>query len=640
MARTWKAKWKLPGARGMVSSSDPLDVPPEAGLLVENADFSRKLGALCKRPGFDLHALAAGLPPEAGVILSLAYLPYVKVWDDLGTTKINQHTGRLIVQVNGEHGLDYYYREINLDTGAIGAWSLLQSSLDCGTTRADRIRWVLEPGVLRGVCGNWEDSYPVWMGYIDRAIADHNGYFHDFTYRGATVPADLRGYHDIFTSRVLPEAEAGMKFIGKYLFGSAGYKNMGLRYLLVPVFDGHQVATPNEIELINSEWSTNITVDLGCNDVHRFVHLQIATIWSQNPRLTGFNVYESHSLETRQNVSTLIDPYDDWKLARQIDLRIGNPNPVYQEWGRSEIYPGQDSHMNIQYTDYLENDCFNDLWIEIIVSETHSEFYRVTDTTSEDPSEYTYIHFTPDLNTQIQHLRDYSIRLYERWKQVGAGNFFSIDLLMDGTGLSEQVAPEWLPLPNQVNDPTYKYPKIGANYQHAIFFEEMLVAGNVFFDGVKKPLDVMISLPINSDFAGHDLFPDTINLEPMADDEIMGFAQSLNILGIFTKYRIFRYTFDDSGPRLLESPFKIGLVAPDSLVTINGWHWFLGRHGPERSVYRWDGIHPPEDMGAQIGDELKEMLAEDGVIPEHAIGWFDKRTQQYRLALNAYQYAS
>jgi hypothetical protein len=631
--------------QGMISASDPLDVPPEAALYLENADFSRKLGALCKRPGFDIYTLAEGLPVDMGLILSLGWFPYIKVWNDAGETKINERRGRVIVQVNGEHGLDFYYRELNLDTGAWEAWSGLQSSLNYGATRADRIRWLVEPGVMRGVCGNWFDSFPIWIGYVDRNQTEGNGFFHDYTFNGGTPTEDKRTYSGLFSSVALPVISGGIKLIGKYLFGDAGYKNMAVRYLVVPIFDGHQVASLDQLEPISSAYGKILTVDMGANDVHRFNHLQLAVSWihnsppdsGPNPRLTGYNIYESHSAMTAHGLAMLVDPYDDWKLSRQIDLREGNALPVYKAEGTCDFTAGGHCTINVPFTDFLENDCFNDLWMEILIDENTIETYRVEDTTSEDPSQYTFLHFTSHANSQLQWAANYPIRLYERWKQVGTSNTFTIDLMLDGTGLSEQVPPEWLPAPNRVNDPTYKYPKIGANYRHAIMFEEMMIVGNVYFDGAKRPLDIMISNPINADFAGHDLYPDTITLDPLSDDEEMGFAQSLNILSLFTKYRIFRFTFDESGPRLLEAPYSIGLVAPDSLVTINGWHWFLGRHGPEVSVYRYDGIHAPEDMGAQIGDDLKAIIAASGVQLEHAIGWFDKRTQQYRLAINSYQ---
>jgi hypothetical protein len=633
MTKLLRHKWRS-FDKGMVTAVDPRDVPAGYLTYAQNVDYAREYGTLRKSYGFDRHDVDQPLPENFPPVLSMGWMTY--------TNENDAKMGRLVVQTNGSstgyiyNTLDWYFRDYDFDGDTWVDWnagvpnSLSQEDI-YGTTKADRIRWTSFHEVMRGACGNESDSYPLWFGFIDRNADDNEGYFHNYTtvIPEAGDPATTTGDRDTFvgvaTSQSIPNIKCGILQTTDGFFGTdlSTYINEKVRYLIVPILDGHQITSPNNITNYSS-------LRVNWEDANK------------NPRLSGFNIYESRTVRNvASSEEAYLPPFPYWELIKYVDIRTGNDVPIYSDNGTFNS-SGNFFAFDGMQNRFDDNDAFNGLWIHILYKTTDGtnidEWYKITDHGME--ANDGRIYFTPHGNTALVGATSYRIDVMEKWDSDTTDSYY-IELYVDGNA-AIQPAPDGLPDPNKLADSTYDYPEISCNYKRSILFEERHVVGNVYFDGKKHPLMMRWSNPINDPFAGHDIFPNYVMIPSTTDDEIMGFAQSLNVLSVFTKRKIFKYVFENGVPVLQETPYSAGLVAPDSLVTINGIHWFFGQEGQILSIFRYDGIREPQDVGAGIRDQIEAwMVDENGLTRPHiqphlTLGWRDYRTGQYRIALNTY----
>jgi hypothetical protein len=635
--KPWRWKWRAPGIKGMVSAADLRDVPPEYASYLLNADLSREFGAIRKAPGFDRHDADNPLPDNFPPVLSMGWFTYVDVWRT-GTSEdpSNSRMGRLIVQCNGnpsgtELPFDFYYRDYSYDDDEWLAWQGPFTNEDIyGAIKPDRIRWSVFPGVIRGACGAESDSDPLWMGYVNRNADDDNGYFHDYI--------DLSDQHTFvgtYISESVPETTYGFDGDPTYIHWQSplnGYKDERIRILAVPVFDGHQVSDIGKTNDYGSSQRRALCVVANFpfgGDFKEAIKANFYVSLTDGyfpERLTGFNFYESiQKTGIGAEGSEGDAPFGAWKFSKHVDIRTGNDTPILRLRG---VFSASSNNVIVFGLRFADN-AFNNMFIDVDGTK-----YKITDTIDSDPD--TEIQFTHSLDGT----HDFTIE--ERWGTFAAGSNITMHMYFDGSTQVVGDVPSWLPDPNLLGNETFTiienqhYTPIICNYKHSILFEDRHIVGNVYYDGVKHPLMMRWGYPTGDPLAGHDIFPFELIVPSHQGDEIMGFAQTLNVLTIFTRENTFRYVFEDNIPKLQESPFNVGLYAPDSLATINGIHWFFGQRGPILSVFTYDGIHEPQNVGEVIQPDILWELTKSGIQPGLAIGWYDKRTNDYNLALTRY----
>lgn len=651
MSRKWEKQYKLPGQKGMWSAADPRDVPDDAALSIQNAVFRESIGELAKRPGFDL----SGLSPvhfDMTKILSAGFYPYEEVEELPGTEElVVNRLGMLIAQVDGvitdeENGLDWWYNTYDFEANSWAGWQgpFTEEDLFGGTgLRADKIRWVRSKDALRGLCGNESDSTPIQVRYVSRLSRDDNGFFHDFTSiidAAGAVPhttGDAIQFAGIVQSIDFPPARTRIFNIQSFLTNIGTFKDDAIRYLIVPVYDGHQIGMPEDNWVGESYWA-EINIDNNYSSVR--ITLQCVAVEVQPPhtfnihRLTGINVYQSLSSMAITGEQSGLTDYSGWGLVKQIDTRIGNPVPSAHY---KAIYDSAASLLQIQQPN-IPNDIFNHLWVNI-KQETDgtdiNETYRITDTVQSDPHT-TNIGFTPHANTALTDQTWYYIDIEERWR-LHVGNTYRIDVLLYGSEVPGK-APPWLPDPNKLSDPGLRLPEVSVNYKYSIVWEHRPVVGNVYdkFAERRFPLQFRLARSPLAEFPGDDILWDFVDVPGAVGDEIMGFGLAYDVLLVHTKYRIYPYVLQDNVPILKEPVFDYGTISGDSIASEDGITRFFGRRGLRESFFRMDGIQKPTDIGRPIMFDIRTALAQEGVEKELVKGWIDKDSNKYRVAINRY----
>jgi hypothetical protein len=642
----WKKVWNAPGIKGMISQANPRLLPDGFAMQVENADFSRKLGMLMKDYGFDLHEIGTTVPALMADVLSIGWMTYVKVWGDDGT-KINAKMGRLYAQVDygttpGVLLLGYYWIEYDFAAASWGAWSTLQTDLDYGTTIPDRIRWTpFQPNVMRGATGVTADSKPIWVGYVNRKASDNNGLFKDYTFDTVAHPTtgDRVSVTDVYMGDGTPNTKCGVVQISNVYDDTANFSNEKIQIIVVPEYDGHQVTSTEQVDDFSASILYRETVSFNTLEKRALrINVNINFIDDNgefpNPRVTALNIFVSRC------PNTTFDVWTPWDWVYRVDLQtgtlgsFGRHNGMYNQGSPAVLISNWGAPL-IEWPDMLKN-----LWVSIRRESNIRELYRVSDVVMVSNPNQALIYFTASSHTGLHQDSYYDYDLIGKW-YTDNNQDFTCGIILNGTEIPQEEAPAWLPDPAKLFDLDYRIPVVSCNYRYSIEFQGMHVVGNVYHDGEWKPLQMRISNPKNHPLAGFDIFPDEQNIPSDAGDEIMGFGVAGDVLSVFTKKKLFRYTFDGGiTPRLVELPWSVGLVSGDSLKEIGAVYWFLGQYMVNRkitySIFRYDGLHEPENVGDKISGELLAALIADGCIPELAQAWLDELNQQYRVAINSF----
>lgn len=633
----------------MWSSALPRKTPDEYAQLIVNGSFIAKSGILSCSPGFDIHALAQGLPGGMNRVISLGFMPFVRALSKMGL---------LIAQIwidDPDYGIRWYSREINFqfDPAIWGNW-VAHYVLGYGETVANRIRWqILSDRAMRGACGNEADNIPIWCGYINRNSGDDHGYIHIYyTAGGYGLNGDIDSYTELLEGETIPVYESvGFSALdGTNTFyvsgqGLGAYSEETIILIAVPIIDGYQSLSPYRIDSspgylrsLRLRWdSTNGAI----------LKTKFAIQWTpyaapyQKYRLTGFYIYQSEC-QTLPNTPEL---FGAWKLVRHIDIRDGVSEPIYSGRGHLEGIAGNTRNVFILRGNWPDiDDLLVGFVLEIMIPTTTgdlvSERYIITSCASLPDGTYWLI-FLVAQGSLLLNEGDYDVSIYEKWvysDPVNPGeNIYKIPLILKNEP-NEYNAPAWMPNPNQIGNAGYSAPEVRYNYVRQIEFQDRHIVGDIydFFLSTKFPLRVAYTEPKLTPHAGLDIFQNIFDLSGRDDDVVRGFTHSLNMLSIFTKYRIFKAAFEPI-LTLRESPYPVGLAAPDSLCSIGLNHWFLGQSGTAKTVYKYDGIHQPVDIGYRLAAELDAALSAIGCVPELSQGWYDKDENQYRLAVKTFE---
>jgi len=634
-----------------LKNANRLAIPRDFATHIKNGRFSESFGAVEKDTGWDISEIMAGAPVNLMPILSMAFYPYDVILDNGDITRY----GRFYIQVDGdplglEHGLNYWYREYDYQVGVWGAWQGSSATTPFseehiyGTTKADRIRWSKFPNVVRGACGAYSNSNPLWIGYVDRGIDQDKGFFRTYTYPN---PRDRYGISDVIVSEGIPQVTAGIKLLATHHHGEDeeyGFYRKALLLIVLPEYDGVQIANIDHIDNFvfgSYEYYKTLIIPYTDDlDYYRYdlslavvLNLGGSALTPMCPRLTGFHIYKCES--GYEPYTSQGEKYS-WStplLVRRIDSQTGTDYVMIRDWQFINNSPGTNIWIaNLGPSGWVKvDDEFIDFWIEIKISEGNFERYRITDSNTSS------VTFIASADTQMVTSTRYVYSIRERWVSQVVDEVFDIKLKLDTIGLINSAAPPYFPEPNKIEDEDYDIPQITANYKASIHFENRHIIGNCFYNGEYHPLMMRYSDVDGSDFAGHDLFVNEHIIPALAGDEIMGYASSLKMLSVFTKQDIFRYMFEDGGaPVLQDTPYNVGLVAPDSLVTIDGIHFFVGQEGNRISKYKYDGIHKPERIGDRIQDDLTEAINQPGVVKEMIQGFHNKNANRYDISINRF----
>jgi hypothetical protein len=585
-----------------------------------------------------------------GTILSYGFFPYIKV-EAVGDEDVFRRLGRLYVQVSGENNFNWYHIDYSFESEEWGNWEGPYTEDDiAGTFKPDGvINWVSYPNVLRGAAGTGEDANPLWIGYIFRRKVDDKGYFRDYTYTPdhpdgedmaeANQVKEMAGFEDI---------EAGLQ-ITPWATNRNGYVNNDTtRFMLMPEYDGTQIAPHSKISTLvvsSLTYLPNVVdfLEFIAPSAQYEIGCRIKFWPGADPppalRLTALHLYRSKkSVEENR--------FPPWEKIRRIDIREGTEHVVESRYGECYSPVEEWTHgIKIEGSAWYSPDSYTTLWIEIHIitgtgeTEEVVERYKIKEVATSDVN--TYIMFNADGNTNLDYGTRYYFKLTERWSPTTLG--YVIGMLSYGTEISLGDAPPWAPDPNRIDEVDYRPPDPLANYKHAIFAEDVNIVGNVRHDDEYKPLQFRESFSSLDELAGDDLFSLKYNVPARVGDEIMGFGKKLltqyaepkQLLSVFTKESIFRYIRDANIPILQETVHNIGLKSSKSLNTHGEVHRFLGVENNRISVYKYDAIEKPKDIGDPILPDIEEALARDGVSVEDAKGWYDGDVNQYRLCIYA-----
>lgn len=661
----------------MASSPDPNDLKPDLAQYALNIDTQTMPGALQKATGVSVYdfsdVLNNGQLPNGEHIVSVGRLVYNKVWD--GDEKVNRLMELVVIQVDGDHGFDWY--EIEREVGTEN-WILQhgENALFCGwdangnriysnpefegqfgVTRAGKARWMEHNGVLRAACGafintdaipahpmyNKSDSFPLQWRYVNRwpidpAVGEVKGYFKEYRADQTNVGHCLLGHSGLVRSVGLPDytppeielltwdsTSWGTTKVWP-LFNDLGYVSGVVKYVLLAEFDGHQIASQkaepetNESLVLNTSyyaWGSRIKITI----------TDYATDGSFPKRLSAFRLYRSYQstgvqIAGQPNATpTIFPPYE--QFAR-LDIKDGQEDLFVIDSIRSgaqfKWVPNRD--IASEFPEGL----LDDLTAKV-TDDTGTEYECNVDDTGAY-NEWVFVTLDLPAAAEITNGNHYVLRFNSRWRVNGN----NVEIYFVDFNLPQIIGvPSWIE-PNTELD---RLPPIECNYAKAVVFRERNYVVDVAFDDVLEPTMLRYSNATNDPLAGFDLFPKYLIPAISKDDKIVAIANYLDFALILTKYKIFKYLIGSDGINelLAEQPWEIGIEAIDSFTVVNGISYFLGRSGGEVSLYVWNPSGAPKNVGHAIRPTLDGILNAQNMHSEMATGLWLPKDKKYLLNL-------
>lgn len=665
-------------SRGMMDTPDPGDIPTNSAQTCNNADFVRKAGKLSKSYGVSEYTFG-DLWTSQKPILSMERFVYNKVWSS--GDNINKPHEIVIVQVIPSsaslHFFEWYEFERPVDLSAgwtisgpfyIGydefynyIWSN-EFKGEWGITWPGRINFTETSGVLRAGCGNFinedenfsdhnkSNAYPILWKYVNRyprePIPDSpdievNGFFKVFD-DGDTLNGEcLESYEGIWRGRSIPDFTPTLTLLDSDspsqpsrwpTHDQFGYEETSRNlYAVLAEYDGHQIA-PLKHEPAGSycsisqdyqkEWTTKLQIEIAGGDG------QAIQDYSFPKRLTALRFYRAAmslgiiapGYVQAHAPTAQYGPYEE---IYRIDIRDGVEN-VFS--GEGQFVTGATYDCRAQFNistsnpDDIATDLWKDLFIRVDIGDDTFEEYRILWSGAGTNAAWGYsglIEFNLPVGSSIDPTAEenYHFSINSRWYYDDTAGEDNVKITLLDSNVPILDSPPWLvsglELKNQ--------PKVECNYTHSAIYKDRNFVWGSAFDDIIRPLMLRWSNEINHSHAGYDLFPNYLFPETTRDDEIVGVANHLDWMLIFTKRKLFKYMIQNSSMVLAEQPWDVGVVAANSLRYYNGKFYFWGKQGEKTSLFVWDGESEPKDIGKFNKKLITTMLNLPDSKPEWAM---------------------
>lgn len=653
-------------SRGMASNPDPADIEANAAILVRNGDLSQFPGCLSKDTGVSRYDFGGALPngslPENEEIMSVGCFTYNKVWS--GSDKVNKKYEVVVFQFRGEHDFDWYetQREVGMENweelvkyfcgyvyDSINGWTAeysqpeFEGAWGVSNDHDLPVRWNAHNGVLRAAMGshilladqqqpnhpmeNKSDSFPLQWRYVNRfpadsAIDEVNGYFKMYDNRLSYNGNCLAEYAGVVRGVGLPDytppamvlLQSGGLIPNTWkLWNGMGYTSATIKYVLVPIYDGHQIGAQkaeavlcNKIQGTGAEeryhtWGTKIQIT-----ITDFADINFPK------RLTGFLLCRSHIeyglIEESANItSTIMPPYD---IIAHIDIKDGVEN-LYSDNGKLTSLTTAMGvfKIKVEYDDLLAIEADNLKNLTVKFTDDNGLVKEFPIETTNLNQGYLYIYYLSDGTLGYVTVgKYYAITINSRWTHSVNNTVLTFFDMNHAAGF----APFWLD-PNKV---LADQPKADCNYGAIEIFKERTFFTDIAFDDEKRREMLRFSFPTNHTFAGLDLAPNYL-IPPIGhDDKIVGVRNHLDFLLVCTNRGFFKYLMTESGvDAIAELIWDSGLASIDAYQEVDGISYFMGKRGGKTWAYVWNPSGQPKPL-AHIRSTIEGFLANGAQVDD------------------------
>lgn len=626
---------------GLVSNIDPNDIPGKGFRVFQNFVIGRYGGGIAKRLG--IREAGCGVPTTSFEIIQLYFA---------SLQKQNVKTGYMFVQLKGDtNGLDLHYCEYNYSTKVWGSWSELVGTANPagGAVKADKLNFagVWRDGIRIG-CGANSDSYPLWVGYINKEKdTDLNGYFNN-----------LVEYQGLYVSRAAL-AECSIETVIGYNITekrnatavgiSAGLLTTDKRYFYKATYeyDGYQEGNADRDSF--TQWTlsppSNLTEVLHGGLLFK-VSIDASTM---NKRLSAINIYKAEInkqfVEGVEGGGDFQTPEDSLVYNKLIRLDINKDDILYTYTGRVEGAIDKTKMLVLNPIDLSTPNWFEipDDLFDTYCYIKYRELGTATWTTVQITNTVTVLHSDGYYYLNISRTGDYQgstqtkyyeVQIVSRWA-LSAGTTYEKYFVDNGM----------IPIGNQY---VRKFGDV--NYKRSTFVQDRQVAcGNYVLQDAPEDIakffpDLVVYSEFNTDGTPE---PDKLSgffyLSIDSDDEAIiakdfkwskDYADRLVV--IFCKKSIHLARFDANGVMMLDrEPYPIGLVAPDTIWNDGEKFWFLGREKHKLDLFVFSpSSGKPQGIGFPVADLIKQLNKTDLF---YSIGWYDAECRQYRIAFPEFE---
>jgi len=619
---------KLKAFKGLNFKSMETDVPEHQAQTCQNLEISRKPGALVKSPGY---ALATN-------VLGTNYTSTYKSVDDAGGTigtierifeyYVPAQDDTLYIAQTDDDKL-YYWSNTGKD------WVQFDGNI---TNKYPAARFLQRGGVLIVPAGDDSDSYPIWYGYINREKdTDKNGYF-----------GNGKEYVGYYCSKATPEKPVlNSDAVGNLTFDSvtqvtdAGDMDESaenrIMYRVSYVYDGFQESLMNDemTDIVLSGSSTAAVNIVLAFDGTTFE--DSGNDYYLNKRITGIKIYRAYlsksttwedqvTKEDEDDIPAFRDEWLEWQQEKEnedptsttvfrvsdfymlnfIDINQGTSIPYYEGYGAIVTKTLTDANLA---DDYAVNDKWNNFYVRISDISSNTEYIKITDSTT---TTLTLADAPADGDDSYQYA------IVSRW--YADGDDYKINILDPFEDLSQFTNTYKTEVNHTAND-------IAPNYADAVYIHSRMFVGPVYFGGEEHKDWVMWS---NISAAGAyvvDVFPATnvIKVSNVGIREVKRLGVLLDRLIIFGDTDIAILSIASGsvfGWELDETYQDVGLVASESLVSIDGKYYYLSADG----VRVFDG-NTSNLISAPIEDV--DNFPFDVTTLSEAVAWYDQEKRQY-----------
>jgi len=632
-------------ARGLITNIDVEDIPGDGFTHFLNFTNGRKGGSACKIHG----------TKDSGCSVPAGGLEVIQLYF-ASLDKAGVKTGYLFAQLKGTtNGLDLWYCEYDYATNTWGSWTELVGTATPygGAVKADKVNFANFRSNLRVGCGHYADSFPLWIGYINREKdTDLHGYFNNLVeYQGLYVARAELDECDINalinTVTVLETAtisvglpiDAGILISRKNYFLKAVYE-----------FDGYQQGNAARDKYY---MYTPVSNAPGVSDNYCALNVKLRVDSSTFcKRLSGISIYAGETFRDYYEEDALIPaepiPEDLVNYHRIVRLDINDDTELFNFNGMvveadglnvmQIVNPGHEvaGHLWWDYPDEIFTGMYikyrqkgTSTWTTIAISSCNNLG------NSAAAISYLKVVGASAYAAVASGTTYYEVKIMARWVLVPATNYYTIYFVLNGQSLTGAVYQR------KFGDVNYDRPSVTqgriiaagcylqqdapedkAEYKNNLWcFSEINSDGNpepdklsgFFFTDIDSDDKALIA----TDYKWSTYYPDRF--------VILWHKKSIHIA-----------KFDANGVMSLDQqPYPVGLIAPDSLWFDGQGYYFLGREKHWLDVFYFNPqTGKPKRIGYPIADIIKSWNKKN---IDRAVGWYDAEHKRYMIAIPEFE---